>query len=228
MLNRLFARATLSLGVLVMTSTPLAASQSDSLLSDLSAVAPTLNQDVLAKAISALDCAAAERSDDTRLAVIDYSLPSTEPRMWVFDLAQRALLFNELVAHGRATGNKFSTKFSNTPGSHQSSIGLFRTLYTYTGRNGYSLRMEGLEPSFNSRAYDRAIVIHGAPYVSEKFIEKTGRIGRSHGCPAVASEKAKPLIDTIKEGHYVFSWYPDPDYVAQSRLLQCPQEVAMR
>ncbi|MGJ8670087.1 MAG: murein L,D-transpeptidase catalytic domain family protein [Oceanococcus sp.] len=210
------------------SSAPLASPQLDSLLSDLAAAAPTLNQNVLEKAISAFECAAAERADDARLAVIDYSLPSSEPRMWVFDLAKRELLFNELVAHGRASGNKFSNKFSNTPGSHQTSIGLFKTLNTYSGRNGYSLRMQGLEPRFNNRAFDRAIVIHGASYVSEEFIEKTGRIGRSHGCPAVAAETAKPLIDTIKEGHYVFSWYPDPEYVAQSRLLQCPQQVAMR
>lgn len=203
------------------------ASAADSLLSELRTAAPALNPDVLENALQALSCAAPEHLEDARLAVIDYSLPSTSPRLWVFDLEQRALLFKELVAHGRASGDKYSRHFSNTPGSHQSSIGLFRTLHAYDGRNGYSLRMQGLEPSFNHRALDRAIVIHGAKYVSNDFIHRTGRIGRSHGCPAVAVDKAKPLIDTIKDGHYVFSWYPDPDYIAGSKLLQCPREVAM-
>ncbi len=203
------------------------ASASDGLLQQLRGAAPALNPDVLENALQALACAAPEHIHDARLAVIDYSLPSTTPRLWVFDLEQRALLFKELVAHGRASGDKFSRQFSNTPGSHQSSIGLFRTLHAYDGRNGYSLRMQGLEPKFNHHALERAIVIHGAKYVSDDFITRTGRIGRSHGCPAVPVDAAKPLIDTIKDGHYVFSWYPDPNYIAGSKLLQCPREVAM-
>ena len=203
------------------------ASAADTLLVKLRAAAPELNRDVLENALQALACAAPEHAHDARLAVIDYSLPSTTPRLWVFDLNQGELLFRELVAHGRASGDKFSRQFSNTPGSHQSSIGLFRTLHAYDGRNGYSLRMQGLEPQFNHRALDRAIVIHGAKYVSDEFINRTGRIGRSHGCPAVPVDAAKPLIDTIKDGHYVCSWYPYPDYIAGSKLLKCPRELAL-
>lgn len=198
------------------------------LLTQLSASAPRLNPDVLELALSALNCAEGDALPDTRLAVIDYSLPSTEPRMWVFDLSSRSLLFEELVAHGRQSGNTRSTAFSNIPGSHQSSIGLFRTLQTYHGRNGYSLRMQGLEPRFNHRALDRAIVIHGAPYVSPEFIRQTGRIGRSHGCPAVSEAAAKPLINSLQDGSYVFSYYPDPDYLAGSQYLNCPQQLAMK
>lgn len=227
MLNKLFLRTVLGLSIALFSSAPLAAPPATDLLAELTQAAPKLNPAVLQRAVSALQCAAPQRSKQARLAVIDYSLPSTQPRLWVFDLAQRRLLQNELVAHGRASGNKFSQHFSNTPGSHQSSIGLFKTLNSYTGRNGYSLRMQGLEPDFNHRALDRAIVIHGASYVSEDFIERTGRIGRSHGCPAVTKAAAKPLIDILKDGQYVFSWYPDPDYIAQSQLLQCPQQVAM-
>lgn len=228
MLKICIARTALVLSFALFSSAPLAAPTTPSdLLSELRQAAPKLDPEVLGHAVTALECAAPERRNQARLAVIDYSLPSTEPRLWVFDLSQRRLLQKELVAHGRASGNKFSTEFSNTPGSHQSSIGLFKTMNSYTGRNGYSLRMQGLEPQFNHRAFDRAIVIHGASYVSEDFIHRTGRIGRSHGCPAVATKAAKPLIDTLKDGHYVFSWYPDPEYIAGSRLLQCPQQLAM-
>ena len=228
MLNTMASRIGFGLLALAASASAAAWQNPAALVQDLSLAAPALQLAVLQHAVTALECAAPEDFDDARLTVIDYSLPSTQPRLWVFDLASRKLLFNELVAHGRESGNLNSTQFSNTPGSYQSSIGLFKTLNSYDGRNGYSLRMQGLEPRFNDQAWDRAIVIHGANYVSEDFIDRTGRIGRSHGCPAVAVEKAKPLIDTIKDGQYVFSWYPDPEYLASSQLMQCPQQLAMR
>ena len=101
--------------------------------------------------------------------MIDYSRPSTQKRLWVFDLRTRALLYEELVAHGRGSGENVATSFSNDPESHQSSLGLFRTEDTYVGRNGYSLRLRGLDAGFNDHAYERAIVMHGAPYVSDDF-----------------------------------------------------------
>lgn len=227
MRNRLAATMAVLLLSLAAAAQASAQLHQDQLYQTLHQAAPGLDAEVLERALDALHCAAPEQATQARLAVIDYSLPSTEKRLWVFDLSQQTLLFNELVAHGRASGNKHSTQFSNIPGSHQSSIGLFRTLNTYHGRNGYSLRMAGLETDFNHKALDRAIVIHGADYVSRDFIRQTGRIGRSHGCPAVNSATARPLIDTLKDGHYVYSWYPDPEYIARSRLLQCPQQVAM-
>ncbi len=228
MLMKFLARSLTCFCFGLLSSPALASVDVDTLIERLSRAAPNLNHEVLSLAVNALDCADHQSLRDARLAVIDYSLPSTEPRLWVFDLARQELLFEELVAHGRASGDKFSTRFSNVPGSHQSSIGLFRTLRPYTGRNGYSLRMEGLEPRFNSKAHDRAIVIHGASYVSPEFIDRTGRIGRSHGCPAVSTDTARPLIETLQDGHYVFSYYPDPNYLAASRLLNCPQQVALR
>lgn len=197
-----------------------------SLMTALLEQAPALNPEVLQAALTALDCA----DDDAkgrRLTVIDYSLPSSQRRLWLFDLASRKLLMHELVAHGKHSGNTRSTKFSNQPGSRQSSIGLFRTLQAYHGRNGYSLRMEGLEDGYNHQALRRAIVVHGANYVSESFIRKTGRIGRSWGCPAVPADKAETLINLIKDGNYVYSWYPDPNYLAESELLQCPQPAQL-
>ena len=121
--------------------------------------------------------ARARRASVDRLAVIDYSLPSTQPRLWVFDLDRGRLLFEELVAHGRGTGERLAEHFSNVEGSQMSSLGLFRAADTYDGANGYSLRLHGLEPGFNDRALERAIVMHGAPYVSEDSLASTGGSG---------------------------------------------------
>ena len=195
----------------------------------LTRLAPDASREVLALAASALSCA---DPDAERLAVIDYSLPSSEPRLWVFDLQRKALLFEELVSHGRGSGDALASRFSNTPESHQSSLGLFRTMNTYYGRNGYSLRLEGLEPGVNHLAYERAIVMHGADYVSESFIEQTGRLGRSLGCPAVRQEVTYPLIDSLKEEQYLFAYYPDPEWLASSAYLDCDrdqgQQLAMQ
>ncbi len=122
--------------------------------------------------------------------------------MWVFDLDHRRLLFEELVAHGRHTGENKPVRFSNVPGSLMSSLGLFRTGQTYQGRNGYSLRLQGLEPGFNDRSEERAIVIHGADYVSQAQTIRLGRLGRSWGCPAVRTADSTP-IDRRHQGWVV-------------------------
>jgi len=141
------------------------------------------------------------------LTVIDYSLPSVKPRMWVLDLDSIAILYHELVAHGRGSGETMATAFSNRDGSHMTSLGLFVTDDSYVGSNGYSLRLSGLEPGVNDRAYERAIVVHGAPYVSDATA-RSGRLGRSWGCPAVRLEVARTIIDTIKGGSVLFAYGP--------------------
>lgn len=188
----------------------------------LEALAPKADPTVIELALEALDCAEPQGSArQRRLALIDYSRPSDEPRLWVFDLARRELLFEELVAHGRGSGDERAERFSNVEGSFKSSLGLFRTGEAYVGHNGYSLRLRGLEPGINDHAMERAIVIHGADYVSPAFALKVGRLGRSLGCPAVAHQVNRPLIDTIKDGHYLFSYYPDPSWMSQSRFVGC-------
>lgn len=159
--------------------------------------------------------------DGPLLTIIDYSLPSTEPRLWVIDVDRRAVLFHELVAHGRGSGEDRAWAFSNQPGSHQSSLGLFRTSETYNGGNGYSLRLDGLEDGVNDRARDRLIVMHGANYVDEGFARVKGRLGRSWGCPALRREVARPLIDRIKGGSALFAYYPDRHWLRDSAFLQC-------
>lgn len=184
--------------------------------------APAANPKVIQLAVQAAACAARHGQNGARrLAVIDYSRPSTQPRLWVFDLSRRRLLYSELVAHGRNSGANYARSFSNTLGSYESSLGLFLTRDPYDGHNGYSLRMQGLEAGFNDRAEERAIVMHGAPYVSTKFLRTQGRLGRSQGCPAVRPEVARSLIDSLKGGQYVFSYYPDPKWLASSAYLRC-------
>ena len=190
---------------------------------DLAKLAPDANPKVLQLALEARACAAASlgQSAAPRLAVIDYSLPSTKPRLWVFDLEQNKVLFHEVVAHGQGTGENMAVHFSNKDGSHQSSIGLFRTADTYTGHNGYSLRMQGLEPGTNDAAMARAIVMHGAPYVNVKMAQSKGRLGRSWGCPAIRPEIAHQIIDSLKNGQMIFSYYPDSNWLAKSPFINC-------
>ncbi|NYS60269.1 murein L,D-transpeptidase catalytic domain family protein [Vreelandella salicampi] len=198
--------------------------QTSPLHHQLKQLAPQATPEALRMAAEALSCA---DPNAERLAVIDYSLPSSEQRMWVFDLHQHKLLFEELVSHGQGSGDALAEAFSNTPNSHQTSLGLFRTKNSYYGRNGYSLRLDGLEPQVNDLAYERAIVIHGADYVSEDFIDQTGRLGRSHGCPAVRADVTYPLINSLKEEQYVFAYYPDPEWLATSTFLNCDTDTQL-
>jgi hypothetical protein len=201
----------------------------DSLADRLQASAPELKGDVLQLALDALQCARADGMPAVeRLAVIDYSLPSTEQRLWVFDLDKGSLLFHEYVAHGSNSGDNLTTSFSNKPDSRQSSIGLFRTADTYQGSNGYSLHMDGLEPGFNDNARERAIVMHGADYVNDDIIHNVGRLGRSWGCPAVRMGIARPMIDALKGGQLLFAYYPDLKWLSSSHYLNCPTRVASR
>ena len=212
-LTRLLAPALLALAA------PAAADSA--LLGDLQSLAPEADPAVLALALEASECARDRAPSARRLAVIDYSRPSTEPRLWVFDLEARKLLFAEHVAHGKGSGENLATAFSNENGSHQSSLGLFVTGETYHGGNGYSMRMDGLEPGVNDAARERLIVMHGAPYVDPLAAALQGRLGRSFGCPALRPAVAREVIDTLKQGQLLFAYYPDPDWLGGSRFLGC-------
>jgi hypothetical protein len=182
-----------------------------------------VSADVLNLALTAVSCGIA--SGDLRtpptLTLIDYSLPSTTPRLWVFDLHSGRLLFNDLVAHGRNSGANMATRFSDAMESRETSLGLFRTADTYVGHNGYSLRLDGLEPGFNGNARERAIVMHGAPYVDSGVAKVYGRLGRSWGCPALREAVARQVIDTVRGGGVIFSYYPDPTWLKTSKFLTC-------
>jgi len=183
--------------------------QLSALESALLRVAPTLRQQALHAALSAFESLAA-KGEAMRpiLTVIDYSLPSTAKRLWTFNLANESLLFHELVAHGKNSGEDVASAFSNDDGSLMTSLGAFLTGGTYVGKNGYSLKLRGMDPGLNDHAEGRTIVLHGAPYVSEDFVHKVGRLGRSWGCPAVRPEIARPLIDQIKDSTLLYAWNP--------------------
>jgi hypothetical protein len=178
---------------------------------------PGLAPAALEAALSAWRCAGAKGL----LTVIDYSLPSTERRLWVLDPAGRRVLFHDLVAHGKGSGDDRATAFSDEPKSLASSLGVFRTGETYRGKHGLSLKLEGLEQGWNARAEERAVVIHGAGYVSEAFARTHGRLGRSWGCPAVGMDVAAKLIGAIAGGSLVVAWYPDERWLESSRFLRC-------
>lgn len=158
-------------------------------------------------------------TNDTLLTIIDYSLPSTSERLFIIDVKNLHLLKESLVAHGKSTGDLYPESFSNKIQSHQSSLGFFITENTYEGKHGYSLRLNGIEKNINDNAKERSIVIHGADYVSESYIQKYGRIGRSFGCPALPVEQNKQIIDLIKNNTCLFIYFPANDYLKKSQLV---------
>lgn len=184
--------------------------------------APTLNATALEYAFTALQCANQFDIDHNNiLTIIDYSLPASEKRLWVFDLAEQRLLFHTYVSHGLKTGSLVSNAFSNRNNSKTSSVGLYKTLDTYYGREGISLRMQGLEPGFNDNAENRALVMHGGWYVNEPFIQQYGRPGRSWGCPSLPQDLTKPILEKIRRNSLLFVYYPEQNWLLQSQFLHC-------
>ncbi|MBB4806709.1 hypothetical protein HNP38_002005 [Chryseobacterium defluvii] len=182
-----------------------------------------LNYEVFSKALIGfenLKKAGLLNQDSHLLTVCDFSMSSNTKRLWVLDLNDKKVIFNSLVAHGKNTGEEFATNFSNTESSLQSSLGFYITDATYNGDNGYSLRLLGMDKGFNDAAYRRAIVMHGADYVSEDFATMHKRIGRSWGCPAVPRDLTQPIINTIKGRNCLFIYYPDQNYLSSSEWLK--------
>lgn len=153
------------------------------------------------------------------MTLIDFTKPSTEKRLFVFDMEKKEIIYSSVVAHGRNSGSNYATSFSNEYGSYKSSLGFYLTENTYQGKNGYSLILNGLEKGINDRAKQRAIVMHGAAYANASTIA-SGRLGRSLGCPALPQALAKPVIDKIKEGSVLFIYANNEVYMAQSSLLK--------
>lgn len=189
-------------------------------ISHLSQKAPELNKKVLKYALTAyLHADQHGKVKKPVLTVIDYSLPSSKQRMWVFDIKNDKLLYNTHVAHGQNSGMKVAHHFSNTSSSKATSLGTYVTHDTYMGSKGYSLNLEGLEKGFNDNAFNRRVVVHGAWYVEPSFIKQAGRAGRSWGCPSVAKSIAKPVINAIKGGSVLFAYYPDNNYLSKSKFV---------
>lgn len=153
------------------------------------------------------------------ISIVDFSQPSNKKRLYVLDMENYKVLFNTLVAHGRNSGKEWATKFSNQLSSYKSSPGFYITGQTYSGSNGYSLKLTGIENGINDKALQRAIVMHGASYVNESYIASQGYIGRSQGCPAVPVKEAKKIINTIKDGTCLYIYAPSQNYLSRSVML---------
>ena len=194
-------------------------------------LAPNIRPGVIEEAVGAMQCAQSRGIgvDARRLAIIDYTLPSRQQRLWVVDLEAQKLLFEEHVAHGQKSGHDIPTAFSDRNGSHQTSLGLFYTDATYHGGNGYSLKLHGLSNGFNESAMRRLIVMHGAAYVDPRAAVRMGRLGRSWGCPAVRVEIAKPMIDALKGGNFIYSHGPGTEALSrcgnESLAIVSPQAL---
>lgn len=188
--------------------------------------APTLNASVINKVLTTISCANQYKVEHNNiLTIIDYSLPSSEKRLWVFDLKEKKLLFHTYVSHGIKSGTLLTTYFSNKFDSKASSIGVYKTEKAYYGREGLSLRLDGLDRSFNDNASNRSVVMHGGWYVDEQFIKKYGRPGRSWGCPAVPISLSVPIINMIKENSLFVVYYPSDDWFLKSKFLHCDKST---
>lgn len=153
------------------------------------------------------------------LTIVDFSLSSTQKRLWVIDMATNTVLLQSVVSHGRNSGEEFATSFSNESNSYKSSLGFYTTGETYNGKHGLSLKLDGLEYGINSNARNRAVVMHGADYAAESIIKQQGRLGRSQGCPAVPYEIHKEIINLIKDKSCLFIYHPSRTYEKQSKLV---------
>ena len=160
------------------------------------------------------------------LTIIDFSISSRLERMWIVDINKMEVVHSSLVAHGRNSGEEFASHFSNNPSSYQSSLGFYLTDGIYYGKHGMSLYLDGVEPGVNDKARERAIVMHGADYVSRDFIRMYGRLGRSYGCTAIPLEDHENIISLLSGKSCIYIHYPDGGYQSNSPLLNTETALA--
>lgn len=182
-------------------------------------LAGQMDYNVFEKAIKGFSKIERKKKEDF-ITIIDFAKASTEQRLFLLNLKERRLVLKSLVAHGKNSGSNYAKSFSNAPRSLKSSLGFFLTAETYYGKHGYSLRLDGLEPGLNDNARSRAIVIHGAAYVSKSFAAKHGRIGRSWGCPALPLDNTKAIVAIIKEGNVLYIHANEKEYFERSAYLK--------
>ena len=154
------------------------------------------------------------------LSIIDFNKASSENRLWIIDMKSKKQLYKTLVAHGKNSGDNFARRFSNVPQSEMSSLGFYVTRQTYFGKHGLSLKIDGIDSGYNTNAMQRAIVIHGADYVSNSFVKQHGRLGRSQGCPALPVAQTPEIIQAIKDNSCIFIAGPEPKYSSPYLALE--------
>jgi len=165
-----------------------------------------------------------ELGNSKYLTIIDMSASANTERFYIINMETQKLEHKSLVAHGKNSGSEYAKRFSNKVNSHQTSLGFYKTAETYTGKHGLSLRIDGLEYS-NSKARERAVVIHEADYANPDYIKKNGRLGRSYGCPSLPKKDYKKIINKIKEGSCIFIYYPQNQYLSKSKLVKSSSDL---
>jgi L,D-transpeptidase catalytic domain len=153
------------------------------------------------------------------LTVCDFTQSSRNKRMYVIDVTHKKLLFNTYVSHGMNSGVEYATSFSNKSNSFKSSLGFFVTSKTYVGRNGLSLKVQGLEKGYNDLAAKRHIVLHGSDYISPEYLKDNGEMGRSLGCAAMPNAMSPKIIKAIKNGSCLFIYHPTTNYLTHSNVI---------
>lgn len=208
-------------GALTTKSVEIPPQNRQKIVQDITAQAPNLRPNVLNLALNAYEHAREQGKDRKGiLTVVDYNLPSSKKRLWVINLNNDKVEYNTLVAQGKNTGLNFARHFSNRAGSDESSLGTFETGNTYSGEHGYSLRLHGLNPQFNGNAFNRAVVMHSAWYVSKSFDEEHGRIGRSWGCFAMSKKMEPKVVNAIKGGTIIFAYFPNQAWLNSSPYVK--------
>ncbi len=175
------------------------------------AVAQTNRPDEIAPGLLRCALEALERHRDSIsnrdfIAVADFSLPSSAPRFHVVNLAEGSVR-SHLVAHGRGSDPSHTgwlERFSNEPRSNATSAGAYRTDSLYVGAHGRSMRLDGLDAT-NSNALSRALVVHSAWYVNQEMIGRSGMLGRSQGCFAVADASLPEIMARLGPGRLIYA-----------------------
>ncbi len=182
---------------------------------------PQLNHAAFMAGVRAYDHLRVKGRDPQQLlTIVNFDKPSNVKRLWVINMRKGHVLYHTYVAHGQNSGLNVAKYFSNVPGSHESSIGVYLTGQPYYGVDGYSMRLHGLDKGFNSNVFKRHIVMHPARYVSQQFIKRYGRIGRTYGCFGLSQKIASKIIHAIKQGTVMVAYYPNKNWLAHSRYEQ--------
>lgn len=143
------------------------------------------------------------------MTIVDFSQPRDQKRLYVINMETNEIIYKGYTASGKNSGRKaIPTKFSNTPRSKKSSLGLFKTAHTYQGKHGYSLRLVGLEKGLNHNAAKRVIVLHPAKYTSKAYVKRKGGSGFSWGCFTLDPKESRAVINKIKGGSLIFAYAP--------------------